>query len=405
MNVVLFDDKGLRQQLLPLTFTRPVAALRCGILTLAEKWQHELAQASISYLTEDYLQPKYPLRAGVDTFYINGACCPTAELAVALQDLKPGEGLRQGDQLLAYRAAEAAADAYRSEGFLPNTSSEWEGAPLTLIRHSWDLFRLNGEQIRQDFARITHGRQSAGIGDVHTRCYGEAQIFVEEGASIRAAILNAENGPIYIGRGAQVHEGAIIKGPFALCEGGHVNMGAKMRGDTTIGPNSKAGGEISNSILMANSNKGHEGFLGNSVLGEWCNLGADTNTSNLKNNYANVKVWSYARERFVDTGLQFCGLIMGDHSKAGINTMFNTGTIVGVSANIFGDGFPRTLIPSFAWGGSAGFSTYKYETAMETAERVLERRNMRLSEADRAILQHIFTQTAAFRVWEKKIIE
>ncbi|EMR04194.1 GlmU family protein [Cesiribacter andamanensis] len=401
MNLVLFDDPTLRQQLLPLSFTRPLAALRCGILTLAEKWQLLLPQAGISYLTQEYLQQKYPLHATADTVYLNGACCPSPELLAALQQLQPGQALQQGSILLAYRAGTDAASEYQNASFSPQSTLPWEG-PLSLIQHPWDLFRLNGEQLRQDFALLTRGRRSAGINDVHTRCYGEEQIFVEEGVKIRAAILNAEDGPIYLGKGAQVHEGAIIKGPFALCEGAHVNVGGKMRSDTTIGPYCKAGGEISNSILMAHSNKGHEGFLGNSVLGEWCNLGADTNTSNLKNNYANVKVWSHARERFVDTGLQFCGLIMGDHSKAGINTMFNTGTMVGVSANIFGDGFPRTLIPSFAWGGAAGFSTYKFETAMETAERVLERRKLPLSAQDRAILQHVFELSAPLRVWEKK---
>ena len=247
---------------------------------------------------------------------------------------------------------------------------------------------------------ITHGKTSK-VEDPHTKVYGD-QVFIEEGASVKAAVLNAENGPIYIGKNAEIQEGALIRGPFALCDHSIVNMGAKIKGDTTIGPYSKVGGEVSNSVIFGYSNKGHEGFLGNSVLGEWCNIGADTNNSNLKNNYTNVKMWDFDSGRFKDTGLQFCGLIMGDHSKCGINTMFNTGTTVGVSANIFGDGFPRTIIPSFAWGGASGFSTYHTRRAFETAALVMKRRNKQLTEADKAMLSHIFEISAENRVWDKK---
>lgn len=401
MNVILFDDTLLRKQLLPLTFTRPIAALRCGILTLAEKWQHLMPNATISYLTEEYLQQKFSLRLDDDNLFVNGALCPTEAIIRAIKELVSGESLVQGSTLLAFRAPRAAAQHYKNNSFAPAQKKEWQ-EPVTLLEHPWSIFKVNGEQIRSDFTMITRGRSSAGINDIHTRTYNEENIFVEEGAKIRAAILNAENGPIYIGKDAQVHEGAIIKGPFALCNNSNVNTGGKMRGDTTIGPFSKVGGEVSNSVIQSHSNKGHEGFLGNSVLGEWCNLGADTNNSNLKNNYANVKIWSYVKEGFLDTGLQFCGLIMGDHSKCGINTMFNTGTVVGVSANIFGDGFPRNFIPSYSWGGAAGFTTYKLSTAMETSQRVLERRSLQLDEIDRSILQHIFEETARYRVWEKK---
>ena len=362
MNLILFDDIKLRRQLLPLTFTRPIAALRCGILTLTEKWQHHIPGATISHLTEEYLQQKFSLRLAEDNVFVNGALCATEEFARQLQSLNKGEGLMQNGLLLAIRGGQELAEKYRSNLLSADQQQEWSGN-TTLIQHPWHIFKMNGEQLRTDFSLLTRGRTSAGINDVHTRTYNEENIFVEEGAKIRAAILNAEDGPIYIGKDAQVHEGAIIKGPFALCQESHVNAGGKMRGDTTVGPFSKVGGEVSNSVIQAYSNKGHEGFLGNSVLGEWCNLGADTNNSNLKNNYANVKIWSYPKGGFVDTGLQFCGLIMGDYSKCGINTMFNTGTVVGISANIFGDGFPRNFIPSFAWGGAAGFSTYKFGKA------------------------------------------
>jgi UDP-N-acetylglucosamine diphosphorylase/glucosamine-1-phosphate N-acetyltransferase len=266
----------------------------------------------------------------------------------------------------------------------------------------WRIFQFNPEQIRLDYALITSGKKSSGIQDKHTIVYNESNIFVEEGVSIRAAILNAEDGPIYLGKNSIVQEGAIIKGPFALCEGSTVGMGSKMRGDTTVGPHSKVGGEISNSVIFGYSNKGHDGFIGNTVIGEWCNLGADTNTSNLKNNYENVKLWNYAKGGFTDTGLQFCGLMMGDHSKCGINTMFNTGTVVGVSANIFGDGFPRNFIPSFSWGGANGFTTYQIKKAYETAQKVMERRKVVLDDIEKEILANIFELTTAYRVWDKK---
>jgi UDP-N-acetylglucosamine diphosphorylase/glucosamine-1-phosphate N-acetyltransferase len=264
---------------------------------------------------------------------------------------------------------------------------------ITLIDQPWKIFQYNASQIKSDFAFITRGRESAGVLDRHTKTYGTENIFVEEGADIKAAILNAESGPIYIGKNAVVQEGSIIRGSFALCEGATVNMGAKMRGDSTVGPYCKVGGEVSNSVLFGYSNKGHDGFLGNSVLGEWCNLGADTNASNLKNNYDQVKLWSYAKKGFISTGQQFCGLMMGDHSKCGINTMFNTGTVIGVSANIFGDGYPRNFIPSFSWGGAAGFITHQLSKVYETAERVMSRRQVELTETDKEILKYIFDTT------------
>jgi len=226
---------------------------------------------------------------------------------------------------------------------------------------------------------------------------GVEHIFVEEGAKVECAILNASTGPIYIGKDAEIMEGAIVRGPLALCEHAALKMGAKIYGPTTIGPHSKVGGEVNNSVIIGYSNKGHDGFLGNSVLGEWCNIGADSNNSNLKNNYAEVKLWNYPQERFVNTGLTFCGLIMGDHSKCGINTMFNTGTVVGVNANIFGSGFPRNFVASFSWGGAAGFTTYKTADAFEVAARVFDRRGMVFNETEQEILQHVFEITAKYR--------
>lgn len=379
--------------MLPLSYTRPVAEARVGILKVHEKWAKYLSATETHFRSQDYLHPLFTLPQS-KSLTILGNTLPTKDLAHAIRQLKEGEALTFNGKVIAgfYEPEEPYELGERVE----ITLSE-----INQVVHPWDIFRLNGEEIKRDFELLTKDRTSTPLNDPHTRTYGE-HIFIEEGAQVKAAVLNAENGPIYIGKDAEIQEGALVRGPFALGDHSVVSMGAKIRGDTTVGPHSKVGGEVSNSVIFGYSNKGHEGFLGNSVLGEWCNLGADTNNSNLKNNYANVKMWDFASGRFKDTGLQFCGLIMGDHSKCGINTMFNTGTTVGVFANIFGDGFPRNIIPSFAWGGSSGFSTYQTRKAFETAELVMVRRNKQLTEADKAMLSHIFEITSENRVWDKK---
>jgi len=395
MNIILFDDPVIRQSLLPLTFTRPVAEIRVGILSITEKWETRIGDQT-SFLTQDYLSEKYPLLTQSENLIINGALCPNDKLILAIDSLNSEEALVDGEIILA--AKSASADL----GSLKSLKTVEFDAEYTLVSQPWHVFKQNADQIKEDFAQITKDRASADIVDSHTVIYGKENLFVEEGASIKAAIINAENGPVYIGKNARVHPGAIINGSFALCEGSHVNMGAKIKGDSTIGPYSKVGGEISNSVIIGYSNKGHDGFLGNSVIGEWCNLGADTNTSNLKNNYSNVKIWDYGKGGFKDTGEMFCGLIMGDHSKCGINTMFNTGTVTGVSANIFGAGFPRNFIPSFAWGGANGFTTYQLRKVKEVAEKVMERRDMVYDNVEHNILSKIFEDTSAHRIWEKK---
>lgn len=395
MNVILFDDPTIRIDLLPLTFTRPIGSIRIGILTIAEKWGNYFG-VNPSFSTEEYLSKKYTTHLTQDNYWINGAVCPDAQLVKAITSLKTGEGLVKESRVIALRTHEAEIPEVIS-GAVKEYSEN-----ITIINQVWKIFQLNGAQIKEDFKLVTKNRKSTGISDKHTRTYSEENIFVEDGASIKGALLNAENGPIYIGKNTQIHEGALIRGPFALCEGSHVNMGAKVRGDTTVGPYSKIGGEVSNTVLFGYSNKSHDGFLGNSVIGEWCNLGADTNTSNLKNNYENIKIWNYAKGGFKDTGLMFCGLIMGDHSKCGINMMFNTGTVVGVSANIFGDGYPRTFIPSFTWGGASGFATFQLNKALETATKAMERRNISLDEFDKEILKYVFEHSSKFRVWEPK---
>ncbi len=395
MNVILFDNTTIRQNLLPFTFTRPVADIRIGILKISEKWEKHLP-GKASFSTELYLSKKYPTHHTSDNLWINGALCPNAELVTAIHLLKSGDSITKGHMILAVRTPNDALPEITTE-----TNTEF-ASDVTLIDQVWKIYQYNGAQIRADFELITRGRKSAPITDIHTKTYTPENIFIEEGAKVRAAMLNAENGPIYLGKNSFVQEGALIRGPFALCEESHVNMGAKVRGDTTVGPYSKIGGEVSNSVIFGYSNKSHDGFLGNSVVGEWCNIGADTNTSNMKNNYENIKLWNYTKGGFNDTGLMFCGLMFGDHSKCGINTMFNSGTVVGVSASIFGDGYPRNFIPSFAWGGAAGFTTFQFNKAMETASKAMERRSHPLTEADKEIMKYLFNEAAHYRVWEKK---
>ncbi len=395
MNIILFDDPSYRANLLPFTFTRPVAAIRIGIFTIAEKWE-KYFQTLVSYSTAGYLQDKFPLILSSDNLWINGACCPDESLVNQINQLHSGEGLTRENKVIALRTPEDEVPGVISGKMTVYTQR------ITVIDQVWKIFQFNGEQIQADFKLITSNRESAGIQDPHTKMYSPENIFIEEGVYIRAAVLNAETGPIYLGKDSIVQEGAIIRGPFALGEGSHLNMGAKMRGNVSIGAHAKVGGEVSNAVIFSYSNKAHDGFLGCSVLGEWCNLGADTNTSNLKNNYENVKLWNYNKKGFVDTGVLFCGLMMGDHSKCGINTMFNTGTTVGVCANIFGSGFPRNFIPSFAWGGVTGFTTFQLNKAFETATKAMERRSVPFGETDKAILAEVFNQESGHRVWEKK---
>jgi UDP-N-acetylglucosamine diphosphorylase/glucosamine-1-phosphate N-acetyltransferase len=380
MRIVLFDLPQDRIKLFPFTFTRPISHIRVGILTIVEKWQARFPEAKITISTEKYLSEKFGTATDQDAIWINASFLPNENLAQALNDLNLHESIVQAGSLVAFRGRSLDESSLK----VKTTSDD-----LLQIERTWDIFRLNGQEIRSDYELITNDRKSELIADPHTITYGE-DIFIEEGAKIKAAILNAENGPIYIGKNAEIHEGSVIRGPFSLGEKSIVNINATIRTDTTIGPNCKVGGEISNCVIFGNSNKGHDGFLGNAVIGEWCNLGANTNNSNLKNNYAPVKMWDFKTEKPIDTGLQFCGLMMGDHSKAGISTMFNTGTTVGVSSNIFGAGFPKTYIPSFSWGGAEGFEIYRFDKAMETAQLVLARRNLSLSNEDIAILRHIF---------------
>jgi UDP-N-acetylglucosamine diphosphorylase/glucosamine-1-phosphate N-acetyltransferase len=396
-NIILFDDPAIRGSLLPFTFTRPVAEIRVGIQKISEKWGRYTGEAP-GFLTQDYLSAKFTKKEG-PAIMVNGAVCPSPELWKKIQELKKGQALYQHNILLATFVEQPAS--FHPEMAKSLSVIDFE-EDLTIIQKNWHIFQFNGKELRNDFRLLTSGKTSQPNPDRHSILYNESNIFIESGAKIKAAVLNAEAGPIYIGKNTEIQEGALIRGPFALCEGSTVNMGAKMRGDTTIGPHCKVGGEVSNSVIFGYSNKGHEGFLGNAVLGEWCNIGADSNNSNLKNNYAPVKIWDYTKGGFTNTGLQFCGLMMGDHSKCGINTMFNTGTVVGVGANIFGDGFPRNFIPSFAWGGASGFTTFQVRKFEEVAIAVMGRRGLEYNTVEKEIIQKVFELTRHYRIWDKE---
>lgn len=375
-STIIFIEGNEVEQLYPLTLTRPTGELRCGIRTLKEKWTGLFPDAFSGYQTRPYLQKKFTLpQDNKDVAYINPSFMPNDALAEKVRRLKDGKGITVDGELVAARNTND-----------PSETEEYDGEVLR-IQHPWDIFRLNGEAMEYDFTVLTRGRQSAELSATNT-VIGD-RIFVEEGVKAECAVFNTTSGPIYLDKHSEVMEGSVLRGGLYLGEHSTIKMGTKIYGPTTIGPHSKVGGEVNNSVIQGYSNKGHEGFLGNSVLGEWCNIGADSNNSNLKNNYEEVRVWSMAKGTFVKTGLQFCGLIMGDHSKCGINTMFNTGTVVGVSANIFGSGFPRNYIPSFSWGGAAGFTEYKIDKALKTASLVMERRGITLDEVEQEILTWI----------------
>lgn len=389
MNYILFDGPS-RNQLLPFTYTRPVADIRVGIMTIREKWEAYL-DARTTSITEDYLSEKYPMVEMEANVMINAAFLPTKTLVQKVQALTENQAIFYEEDVIAFYATDAQEDI----DFDTYQAIEFD-AEILKIEHTWDIFAKNGRAIELDFEYLTADRLSQPIPG-HVVAMHPEKIFIEEGAQLPLCSLNASHGPIYIGKDSEIMEGSMIRGPFALCEGATVKMAAKIYGATTIGPFCKVGGEVNNAVMFAYSNKGHDGFLGNSVVGEWCNLGADTNNSNLKNNYAEVRLWNYDTESFARTGLQFCGLMMGDHSKCGINTMFNTGTVIGVSANIFGSGFPRNFVPSFSWGGAQGYTTYLTKKAFEVAQVVMSRRNVEFTDTDAAILEHVFEMTKKYR--------
>jgi len=391
MAIILFDDKA-HQTLLPLTFTRPVADLRIGILTIAEKWGKYL-DLDFSYHTQNYLSGKFPIKIEERNLFINGAVCPDEQLVAAIAKLQGGEGLYHNGMLLAVKLSAGDAKTFDPAADFGNIT--YNGTPV-MLKYPEDIFRQNDTELRKDFKLITKGRRSASLNSSNV-IIGE-DFFAEEGAIADCSTFSTLNGPIYLAANSEVWEGTHIRGGFALHSNSQVKMGTKIYGATTVGPYCRVGGEINNAVIWGYSNKGHEGYLGNAVMGEWCNIGADTNNSNLKNNYAEVKLWDYTTERFRKTGMQFCGLIMADHAKCAINTMFNTGTIVGVGANVFGAGFPRNFVPDFSWGGPQGLETYTLKRMFETTEKVFERRDHRkFDQHEQDILKAVFEQTERFR--------
>ncbi|OFX18330.1 MAG: glucose-1-phosphate thymidylyltransferase [Bacteroidetes bacterium GWA2_31_9] len=392
MNYLLFDDNSW-DNLLPLTFTRPVSELRIGILTIKEKWEKYL-NTECSYITKDYLSEKYKSEIKNDNILINSSFLPNIEIANVIKLLNNSEAIVHQDVLLAIRLDKDSTNDFDFNN--SNFQKKETTLKINKINYPWDLFTLNGQELESDFDLIIKNKISQDISKNNNLLFPE-RIFVEEGASVLFSNLNATNGPIYIGKDTEVMEGSNVRGPFALCEHSALKIGSKIYGPTTIGPHSKVGGEINNSIIIGYSNKAHDGFLGQAVIGEWCNIGADSNNSNLKNNYTDVRMWNYPKQSFIKTGLTFCGLIMGDHSKCGINTMFNTGTVIGVNSNIFGGGYPRNFIPSYSWGGSNQMINYEFNKAIEVAQKVMSRRNIELSEIDIKILKHIYGITEAFR--------
>ncbi|MCO5248719.1 MAG: GlmU family protein [Chitinophagales bacterium] len=392
---ILFDDEA-RDYLLPFTFTRCVADIRIGILTIREKWE-KILQQDCGILTPSYLQPKYPYSSQPDSIFINASVLPDNALLNEIQTLNAGQVLVGKNQktIAVYPDTEIknASDLYSC---FDSYERKVYRTDLTNIKYPWDIFTFNGQEIRVDI-QLMKLEPNGHILAKDNRVKNPENIYVEEGVTAFWTLLNAENGPIYLGKDSTVMENALIRGSFALCEHATVKASAKIYEDTTIGPHSKVGGEVENSVILGYSNKGHDGYLGNSVLGEWCNLGADTNNSNLKNNYSFVRAWSYPDKKSIDTNLQFCGLLMGDHSKSGINTMFNTGTVVGVSSNIYGGGFPKKFVPSFSWGSSEKMDTYDFDKALDTARKMMARRHIELTEVDENILRTVFERSANYK--------
>jgi UDP-N-acetylglucosamine diphosphorylase/glucosamine-1-phosphate N-acetyltransferase len=401
MNIILFDSDA-RNHLLPLTATRPMGELRVGMLTLREKWERRL-RSTASYITQEYLQEKYPIHIADVNLILNGGVLPTPELCRRIEALGLNEALLANGELIAARLNGAQFESLIGEAEVDELQGQEleESIPLIQITSLWQLVKLNGQALKDDFLLVTTGRTSQAVSDTNRIIGPPEHLFLEEGVKMEHCTLNVSDGPIYIGTNTEVMEGSMLRGPIAIGSDSIVKMGAKIYGPSSFGPGCRVGGEVTRSIFFANSNKAHDGYLGDSVLGEWCNLGADTNNSNLKNNYSEVKLWDYETERFEKTGQQFVGLIMGDHSKCAINTMFNTGTVIGVFANIYGAGFARNFIPDFSWGGPEGYRTYKFAEACETASIVMARRGLVFDELEKAILYHIYDHTARFRTWDK----
>ena len=373
----------VHDELLPLTYTRPCGALRVGIDTIAEKWQAILPGEYTWDVSTPYLRDLYPAaQPDSDTLFIAGNILPTSQIAAQAAALQPGQRLESKGRVIAYRHS-------------PDTTVE-ACSDVQAVDHLYDIFLLNGVAIKADFARMAC-HPSQPLSPTNTVIGDPSLIYIGEGATVEGAFLNTTQGPIYIGAHAEVMEGSMLRGPIAVCEHSVVNMGTKIYGSTTIGPHCKVGGELNNVVFQGYSNKAHDGFLGNAVIGEWCNIGAGTVASNLKNDYTHIRLWNYPAGRFLRTDLQFCGLIMGDHSKTGINTMINTATVLGVGVNIHGSGFPRNFVASFSEGSTAGYTEVSMTKFFDIASRMMARRGRQLTEADRRMFYAIREAAEAYK--------
>jgi len=375
---VLFDNNNAIA-LQPFTFTRPIGAIRIGILTIAEKWALHL-NAQVSYLTEPHLMTKYLFDNDENSCFIEASLLPTSDLVQAICRLKADEALCENGKVIAFRGAKRK--------HLPYTK------PVHRLQHHYDIFRLNEQELASDFELLCANRKSEPLSNSNQLIGDPARLFIEKGAKVEASILNCQTGYIYIGKEAEIMENCAIRGPFALCEYATLKMGSKVYGSTSVGPYCKVGGELNNVVFFGYSNKAHDGFLGNSVIGEWCNLGADTNASNLKNSYAPIRVWNYELQTFADSGLQFCGLLMGDYTNCGISTMFNSGTVIGVGCNLFGQGYHRNYVPSFSYGhAQKGYEYYRIDKLIETAKVVYARRHKEFNRVEEDILRYLYSDS------------
>ncbi|MBW7866755.1 MAG: glucose-1-phosphate thymidylyltransferase [Brumimicrobium sp.] len=379
MNIILHDLSG-HLTFAPLTLTRPVGKLRTGMWTNEERWQFYCPQATISFMTKDYLSEKYSANITKDNLWVNAAVIPTNELVKNITDLKKGESLYINNAFI----------AYRGEEYLPVKPKSSAKANIIILENRWDIYQKNDQILAKDFQAYTAGKKSQAISDTNTIIGDAKRIFLEKGAKVECAILNVSDGPIYVGKNAEIMEGSIVRGGLIMLEESILKIGSKIYGATTIGPHCRVGGEVNNSIFQGYSNKGHDGFIGNSVIGEWCNLGADTNCSNLKNNYGNVKTYNYFLRELEQTNVQFMGVMMGDYSKTSINTMINTASVIGVCANIFMSGFPPKYVADFSWGGEPSAPVYELASAYESIHAMMQRRHQELTDEDKRILAYLY---------------
>lgn len=402
MTIVLFDSEKRHDDLLPLSFTRPIAEFRVGILSIKEKWEWH-SRCRCLTLAVDYLRLKFPLSPVEEAVFVAGWILPDKAFINAVKGLNAGHALSIGDELVAYRGTLAEFNTIQDAGTIPENTADYDGE-VDMLTYVYDVFRLCHKGISEDYPLLTAGRKSQPLSPTNTVVGdyllpdGQPAIFLEEGASVEGAIINVKNGPVFIAREGEVMEGACLRGPLSLGSHSKINMGAKIYGATAIGPWCKIGGEVNNSVFFGFSNKAHDGFVGNAVIGEWCNIGAGTNASNLKNDYSKIRLWNYARHTFMRTDLQFCGLIMGDHSKIGVNCMLNTATVMGVGVNLHGAGFPRPFIPSFLEGApGTGFKDVPLKRFYDIAERVMSRRNAPITDADRVIFERVYEVASKFK--------